>query len=94
MFAFRIIYGNIYILQQFIDSNKDFSPEALYTAVFLHRNKRQAMKNIIGCFMNMLKMISKAFDIVYDLLDIAIKLGMVLVYLIFRWFRFMIIKTN
>jgi hypothetical protein len=44
--------------------------------------------------MNMLKMISKAFDIVYDLLDIAIKLGIVLVYLIFRWFRFMIIKTN
>ena len=44
--------------------------------------------------MNVLKMISKAFDVVYDLLEILIKLGIVLVYLIFGLFRLMIIKTN
>ena len=44
--------------------------------------------------MNMLKMISKAFDFFYDLLEIVIKLGIALVYLVFGLIRYLILKTN
>lgn len=76
MFAFRIKHQNTYILQQFIDSNKDFSPEALYTAVFLHRDTRQAMKNIKTYLRKIYGFIAEAFDAFYNFLDLVMRIGM------------------
>ena len=44
--------------------------------------------------MKIIKIVTKAFDTVYDLLEIMIKLGIVLVYLASRWIRHLILKTN
>ena len=44
--------------------------------------------------MNILKTITKAFDIFYNLLEIVIKLGIVFIYLMYLWIRHLVLKIT